>query len=191
MNTLAHMVVASAALTRPASPKRNMAVLAGAFLPDLSMFVFFAWSRLQGWTGEETWDVQYWSEPWQTLGAISNSAVLFGLLFAVALWRRWSLVAILSAAALIHIAFDFPLHADDAHRHFWPLTDWRFASPVSYWDLDHHGLLGGTIETAVTLIALVLLWRRFASARWRALWIGLGVLQGLAFAASIVWALNR
>lgn len=191
MNTLAHIVVASAALTRPASPKRNLAVLAGAFLPDLSMFVFFAWSRVQGWSGEETWNVQYWNEPWQTLGSISNSAVLFGLLLGLALWRHWHMVASLSAAALIHIAFDLPLHADDAHRHFWPLTDWRFVSPVSYWDPDHHGFLGGAIETGVTLIALVLLWRRFSSPRWRAVMIGLAVLQGLAFAASIVWALNR
>ena len=42
MNTIAHMVIASAALARPNTPKRNWAVLAGALAPDASMFVFFA-----------------------------------------------------------------------------------------------------------------------------------------------------
>ena len=118
------MVIASAALARAGTPKRNWTVLAGAFVPDASMFVFFAWSRLQGWSGDETWNVRYWMEPWQTLGAASNSFLVFGaaLALALALWRSSPLIAVFCGAALLHIALDFPLHADDAHRHFWPLT---------------------------------------------------------------------
>jgi len=34
----------------------------------------------------------------------------------------------------LHALFDFPLHHDDGHRHFWPFSEFRFDSPVSYWD---------------------------------------------------------
>ena len=189
MNTIAHMVVASAALARPEQSKRNWAVLLGAFLPDASMFVFFAWSRVQAWDGNETWNVQYWNEPWQMLGAASNSFVLFGILFAAAIWRKWPILSVIAAAALLHIALDFPLHADDAHRHFWPVSDWRFFSPVSYWDPDANGVLGGAIETMVALGATLLLWRCFPNRRWRAMFAGLALLQGLAFSAQIAWSL--
>ncbi len=190
MNTIAHMVIASAAFAQRDAPQRNTVILAGALAPDASMFVFFAWSRLQGWSGEETWNVQYWTEPWQTLGAISNSFVLFGLLLALALWRNWPLLFVFGAAALLHLVLDFPLHADDAHRHFWPLTDWRFFSPVSYWDPAYRGWLGVTVETAFALGASAVLWFRFPRPRWRLVFAALALLQGLAFAAQIAWSFS-
>ena len=187
MNTIAHMVIASAALARKDAPKRNWMVIGGAFIPDASMFVFFAWSRLQGWSGDETWNVQYWTEPWQTLGAASNSFVLFGALLIVAVWRKWNLWTVFAAAALLHIALDFPLHADDAHRHFWPLSDWRFFSPVSYWDPAQNGLIGASIETASALLATGVLWWRFPRLRWRLLFAALTALQLSAFGAQVAW----
>jgi len=188
MNTIAHTVIACAALSRPQDSQRNLAVVAGALVPDVSMFMFFAWSRIQGWGGDETWNVRYWMEPWQTLGAISNSLVLSGGLLAVALWRKWRLFAMASAAALIHIALDFPLHADDAHRHFWPLSDWRFNSPISYWDPSQNGRMGGAIETITVLVASVMLWRRFSSFKPRLVLALLMALQLAAFAALLSWA---
>ena len=187
MNTVAHLIIASAALSRPASAKRNWAIAAGALVPDASMFVFFGWSRIQGWTSYETWNVQYWAEPWQTLGALSNSFVLFGLLLGIALWRKWPRLIAASAAALVHIALDFPLHADDAHRHFWPLTDWRFQSPISYWDSDYLGWLGGLIEGSFVLGALALLWRRFNNSRWRAVYLGLAGMQVFFMIILVGW----
>ena len=190
MNTIAHMVVASAALAKPDSPRRNAAIILGAFAPDASMFIFFAWSRLQGWTGDETWNVRYWMEPWQSLGAISNSFVIWALIMALAFWRRTPLLWVAAAAALLHIALDFPLHADDAHRHFWPLTDWRFISQVSYWDPAANGLVGGAIETFLAFAALIVLWIRFQNIRWRLVFSALAFLQGLAFSAQIAWSLG-
>lgn len=180
------MAIASAVLARTDAPKRNGLVLAGAFIPDASMFVFFAWSRLQGWSGSETWSVQYWNEPWQALGAVSNSFVIFGLAFGFAIWRRAPILAVFCGAALLHIALDFPLHADDAHRHFWPISDWRFQSPVSYWDPDQNGLLGGAIETGCALIALTVLALRFKRTSWRALFIGLALVQIAALTAQVI-----
>ncbi len=154
------------------------------------MFVFFGWSRLQGWSGDETWNVQYWTEPWQSLGAVSNSFVIWALILALAFWKRTPLLWVAAAAALVHIAFDFPLHGDDAHRHFWPVTDWRFFSPVSYWDPEANGLLGGLIETVVTFAAIIVLWMRFKTRFWRIVFSTLAFLQGLAFSAQIAWILS-
>lgn len=191
MNTIAHMVLASAALARRDQAEKNWAALAGAIAPDASMFVFFGWSLIQGWSGDETWNVQYWTQPWQTLGAISNSFILFGLLLAFSLWRNRPALAAFSAAALLHLGLDFPLHADDAHRHFWPLTDWRFASPVSYWDPDQNGLIGSAFETLLALLATGILWLRFQALRWRALLLSLAALQSLSFALQVAWIVNR
>ena len=144
---------------------------------------------MQGWSGDETWNVQYWNEPWQMLGAVSNSFVWFGALFGIAVWRKWPILIVFAAAALLHVALDFPLHADDAHRHFWPITDWRFFSPVSYWDPQANGLIGGAIETLVALGATVLLWQRFPGLRWRALFAALALTQCLAFGVQLAWPL--
>ena len=78
-------------------------------------------------------------------------------------------VALLALAALVHLAGDLPLHADDAHRHFWPLTDWRFHSPVSYWDPAHYGGAFSIIEAVLGVALCVVLWRRFRAAWVRAL----------------------
>ena len=68
-------------------------------------------------------------------------------------WRArldwWSYSCI---GALLHVAGDFPVHHDDAHRHFFPLSDWRFASPVSYWDSSHYGDLFFPAELAVAAV---------------------------------------
>lgn len=188
MNTLAHVVVACAALNRRQAPKRNLAVVAGALIPDASMFVFFAWSRIRGWSGDETWNVRYWMEPWQSLGAVSNSFIVFGGVLALSLWRKWPLIAVAAVAALLHIALDFPLHADDAHRHFWPVSDWRFNSPISYWDPARNGRMGGLIETITVLVASIFLWRRFHSFRPRLMLALLFALQLAAFGALLSWA---
>ena len=117
------------------------------------------------------------------MGAVSNSFILFGLLCALAGWRKWPILTVFGLAALLHLLLDFPLHADDAHRHFWPVSDWRFQSPVSYWDPAFNGWLGVTIETIVTLAATAILWMRFSRVRWRLLFGVLALRQTLAFVA--------
>jgi len=60
-----------------------------------------------------------------------------------------------------------PLHVDDAHAHFWPFSDWRFVSPVSYWNPGYYGHIWAPIEGALALaLALIaVLWLRFQP-RW-------------------------
>jgi len=58
-----------------------------------------------------------------------------------------------------------PVHAEDAYRHFWPLTDWRFFSPLSYWDVNHHARWVGTVEVILAIGCIAWLWRKHP-ARW-------------------------
>lgn len=187
MITPTHLLVAAAAVARPGTPGRNRAALFGALLPDLSIYVLFFWAV---WIAEipqaRLWGVVYWSEPWQTLSAVSNSIPLFAALLALAWVRRWPVLAAFSVAALLHAALDLPVHAEDAHRHFWPLSDWRFVSPLSYWDPAHHADWVRPIETALAALCLVLLWRRFEGWRVRAALAATGA--GLA-AAPLIAAL--
>lgn len=68
--------------------------------------------------------------------------------------------------ALLHIALDAPVHASDAYRHFWPLSDWRFFSPLSYWETLHHAQWVALFEAALVALCTFMLWRRF-----KALWV--------------------
>jgi len=74
-----------------------------------------------------------------------------------------------SASALLHSAIDFLVHRDDAHMQFWPLTEWRFRSPLSYWDPAHGGDWFGLFEAALGILLIAVLFRRYRSRRVRAI----------------------
>jgi hypothetical protein len=169
VNTQTHLLLAAAVLGKGRTPSQQRAILAGALLPDLSIFVLAAWATLTGMPQAELWQVAYWSDGWQAVSAVSNSFPLWGALFAAGFFLKKPWAWLLPAAALLHLAFDLPLHAEDAHRHFWPLTDWRFISPVSYWDPARHGLIASSVEAGLGLFLCGLLWRRHQSRAVRAI----------------------
>jgi len=71
------------------------------------------------------------------------------------------MLLVFALAAILHVLTDLPLHHDDGHPHFWPLTNWIFRSPVSYWDPAHHGNVWSAFEFLLALTLIVILWRRF------------------------------
>ena len=184
MNTPTHILVACALLTRRAAINshenpplsqngslanwrtHNRIVFAGALLPDISIYIFFVWSQLFTNADFQTiWGELYWTEPWQTFSAFSNSIPLMVVL-AVAGWRfNKPLLLVIALAMLSHVALDLPFHADDAHKHFWPISHFRFHSPFSYWDNDHHSGWVSILELFILIIASTVLWRRFKT-RW-------------------------
>lgn len=114
----------------------------------------------------------------QNLIAYVNSAPLYaalgitGYLFKDKLWGLLCLV--FSLAALLHIAFDLPVHNHDAYRHFWPFSDWRFYSPFSYYETEHHARWVSLVEAGIATFCIVILWRRFTQ-----FWVKV-ILSGLA-----------
>jgi hypothetical protein len=166
------MLMSAAFLTRKGQSRATQfGIVFGGFIPDLSLTMMVLVTRFPQWSSANLWrkpDGLYWQEPWQTFSAISNSIPLYiGLtLLFVLLARRWAIagaLALVAGACLIHVLGDLPVHADDAHVHFWPFTDFRFHSPISYWDRRYYGDVVGYVEIGIGLVLAVMLWRRFPS----------------------------
>lgn len=176
MLTNTHILIAAAALTRPKFTRRqNLTIILGGLFPDLSVFVMALVGRMPGSEYTNLWrkpDGMYWQEPWQFLSALSNSIPLYvaALLAFMFLVRRhqslrglWLTCALFFAACLLHVIADFPVHADDAHVHFWPLTGERFHSPISYWQSQFYGNWVSAFEIVLGLALGIVLWRRFSA----------------------------
>jgi hypothetical protein len=101
------------------------------------------------------------------------------------MWRAPAMVA-LCGAALLHLGFDFLLHHDDGRAHFWPISNWIFQSPVSYWDGKHYGDIVGPLEVLASLGCCAVLWRRFTGQGMRVL---IAMLALLEFAPIIIFAI--
>ncbi|SLN57511.1 hypothetical protein PSA7680_03011 [Pseudoruegeria aquimaris] len=162
MNTPAHLLLGAAVFARPKARAVTAAALLGALMPDLSLYLLAGGSiYVLGIPPETVFDEYYFSDGWQTIFAIDNSFVLWGALFAFALWWRRAPLIAFAGSGLLHLVTDFLLHNDDARRQFWPLSDWVFHSPVSYWDPAHYGRIMGPLEALLCLALGVILWRRF------------------------------
>lgn len=185
MNTPAHLIFGAAAFARPGDRRVNVAALAGALLPDLSLYLMASWSLFVLRLPPETvFGELYFSDRWQAVFAVDNSIPLWSLVLGVGLVLRNRVVVAFAGAGLLHLALDFPLHHDDARRHFWPVSDWVFQSPLSYWDSRFHGNIVGPLEIAACLALCGVLWRRFREWPARALILiaaGAEAMPGLLF----------
>ncbi len=162
MNTPAHLIVGTALFSRTDQKGTYVAALAGSFAPDVSLYVMVAVSIwVMGISAETVFREYYYSDAWQSVFAVDNSFILWTVLLALALWRDWPRVMAFAGAGLAHLALDFPLHTHDARQHFWPVSDWVFFSPVSYWDQSAYAGVVGPMELALSVVLAVLLFRKF------------------------------
>lgn len=160
MNTPAHLLLGAAAFGR-GERKLIWAALAGSLLPDLSLYLLVGVSLyVLDLPAQTVFRELYYSDLWQTIFAIDNSVFLWSGVLALAVWRRVPWAIALAGAALLHIAFDLPLHHDDGRAHFWPFSDWIFESPFSYWDHRHGADMVAPVAAVLSVICAVLLWMR-------------------------------
>ncbi len=187
MNTPAHLILGAAAFARPGARAVNAAAILGALTPDLSLYLMAGWAmHLQGIAPRVVFGELYYSDAWQAVFAVDNSVPLWALLLLAGLARKSRVAVAFAGAGLLHLAFDLPLHNEDARRHFWPLTDWVFRSPLSYWDNDRHGNIVGSLEIAACGALSLVLWRRFRGAlAWALIALGLA----LEVAPGLLWSM--
>lgn len=191
MNSPTHSLLALALLSRRGSPKRNWAVFIGSLVPDIAIYLWYPYQAfIKGESGRRIWSELYFEPPMQNLIALFNSIPIYAVLAAAGyaargrLWGKCLLVFAL--AALIHMATDLPVHGHDAYRHFWPISDWRFYSPFSYWEVDHHAGWVSVIEAALAIGSIIVICKRFPR-----LWVKivLGIFAGLYVLMPVVISL--
>lgn len=160
MNTPAHLLLGTAAFGKSNHRAVTIAAFLGALFPDLSLYVMVAiFVFFLDIPASVVFDELYFSESWQLVFKIDNSFLLWGVVLFAGIKLRKAWLTALASAALLHLAFDFPLHHDDARAHFWPLTDWRFISPVSYWDTNHLASWVAPVEVVLSVGAAVVVWK--------------------------------
>ena len=146
--------------------KRNLAIFFGSLIPDIAIYLWAPYqSIVNGVSGKEMWGELYFQAPMQNLIAWFNSIPIYAALAMIGFAARskiWGkLLLFFALAALTHMATDFPVHADDAYRHFWPISDWRYHSKFSYWDGDYHAVWVSRFESVLALGCVAVLWQRF------------------------------
>jgi hypothetical protein len=190
MNTPAHVMINLLCLGRRETPQVIVPVLVGAILPDLPIFIFYAVEKLIFKTPERIiWSEAYYAPHWQNWIDLFNSIPFALIGLGIALWQGSNIGRLLFSSVLLHIAGDFPLHHDDAHRHFFPFSNWRFESPVSYWDPAYHGTLMTGLEALAVVISCIVLVKTYRSQAGRVVISMIGMLYLLQFAyVFFVWA---
>ncbi len=189
MNTTAHAIINSVILGKKAKPYLISAVIVGSLLPDLPMILFYAWQRLVSGADEsDIWSNLYYQEGWQTFFDVFNSIpiALAGLVTAFLFKKRW--ITLFFAGMLLHAFGDLPFHQEDAHRHFFPFSDWRYFSPISYWNPNHHGALFSILEAIAVFWGIIYLVRKYREFSTRLVFLVLGGIHlsywGFAF---VMW----
>ncbi|HIE94150.1 MAG TPA: hypothetical protein EYQ83_15290 [Acidobacteria bacterium] len=174
MNTPTHVMLNALVLGRGRWLSHWLAISGGAVAPDLSMVFLFAYERVVRGTPERViWSTRYFDPDWQLVVDLFNSFPLIGLGALVA-WRlRATAWLAFFASMALHCVTDLLVHREDAHAHFFPLSSWRFISPVSYWDPRHYGWLVGPLELLLIVGGALVLFRSETRV-WRR--IGRGVL---------------
>ncbi len=160
MNTPAHLIVNLCVLGRKKSPRSQWAILLGALLPDSPMFLFYFVEKVIRDVPEYLiWTRDYYLDGWQNFIDVFNSIPLIGLGWFIAFRMQSRVGQLLFLSMMVHVFGDLPVHHDDAHRHFFPLFNWRFESPISYWDPQHYGHIVTLFEIGALLLCSVFLLR--------------------------------
>jgi len=181
VNTPAHLIFGTAAFGKPGNARVTIAAVLGSLAPDISLYVMVSWSIfVAGINPNVVFGEYYYSSTWQQVFAVDNSFVLWGLGLGLAMGARRPAFIAFASAGLLHLAFNFPVHNHDARMHFWPLSDWVFVSPISYWERLFHAGIVSPIELMLALGFVGVLFYRFRRISSRALIIIAAALEILA-----------
>jgi len=189
VNTPSHLVINLALLGGVADNPPVAAVALGSMLPDLPIWIYFLQARLIRRLPQHViWSKACDDSAWNDASDATHSFPLIILPMAVSAWLQEPWWSWLFASMGLHALFDLLLHHDDAHRHFFPLSGWRFASPVSYWDVRYHGAIAARLEVFAVLLACIVLWQRYPSSAMR--WLTGGIAGMYALFSVIAWMIR-
>ena len=187
MQTPSHFLISALVSKRfgkgMALPIHTFAFLTGSVLPDIPFTLltlgyeaYYGWFKLTPPNGGSVmeylhFDLFFVDPVWIISHNFFHSLVVNVILlclgyFAFKRAYRWGIpIFWLSGSMMLHTIIDIFTHNRDGPLIFFPLNwTYRFASPVSYWEVDHYGLVFMIFEYALDLTILGYLgyhkWRR-------------------------------
>ena len=182
-HTIYSWAVAKATKQAP-DMRRTLVFVAGGVVPDLPVYVFFlVHTFLIGSAQSDMWNMYYFDSAWTPFITLSHSLILWPLLLLFAILMKRTLTKYFAISALLHVSLDFFVHHDDAYRHFWPLTDWKFMSPLSYYDPQYFGNWVSGIDTVLIIGLLAWLSTIYTNTKAR---VGIAVVVLLYITAGIL-----
>ncbi len=190
MDTGAHIVCNLVVQSKRSNGRVFAAIIAGAILPDLPIMLFYAWESIIMKSPESViWSDLYYLPAWQNFFDILNSLPLILVALILGVIFKTPLIVVIALSMTLHVLLDLPLHNDDAHRHFFPFSDWRFTSPVSYWDPRYYGDIMHIVQLVLVAIGLIILWFRHISRMEKTVlaMLGIGYLLFQIFVV-VVWS---
>ena len=138
--------------------------LIGGILPDIALYFFFIYYKLiMGVPTNLIWSELYFDSAWTPIFTLAHSFILWPVLLAVAQLYKKRCLFWLSIGAFTHSVTDFFVHNTDAYAHFWPFSNWKFFSPLSYWDPNYYGEFVSRLDSFFILLLLLFLFRRYQS----------------------------
>ena len=154
MKTPSHAIINLAILGRTQHSELNLLIVTGGILPDIPIFLFYFWAKYIARLPEATiWSKAYYEPFVQNIVALFHSIPLAGIGWLIAYYLGLPSVQILFISMILHSLGDLPVHNDDAHRHFFPFSNYRFISPISYWDRKHYGSIVSLVEMLLVLLS--------------------------------------
>ncbi|NJK73894.1 MAG: hypothetical protein HC849_23180 [Oscillatoriales cyanobacterium RU_3_3] len=154
MNTPSHAIINLAILGKAQHPELNLLIVTGGILPDIPIFLFYFWAKYIARLPEATiWSKAYYDPAVQNIVALFHSIPLGAIGWLIAYYFGWQSLQILCLSMILHSLGDLPVHNDDAHRHFFPFSNYRFISPFSYWDRNHYGTIVSLVEMLLVMLS--------------------------------------
>lgn len=185
MNTPAHIIFSLALLGPRRAAKFAVAITIGALLPDVMMMVFYAYEKWMQVPEQVIWNEHYFRPLWQNVFDLTNSIPIFAAAAILCAWLKRHSWMFLWVSSMIHCLLDFWVHREDSHRHFYPFSDYRFISPVSYWDPTHYGDIVSVLEVVFFVIGFVFLWGAGRNAMQSI--TTMSTLRGIVFITGIIY----
>ncbi len=144
-------------LAKQGSPKKTaLAAALGATLPDAPMALgaSWLWTKLKGFSRKDFDDKVCGRSLFRGPDAALHSALVAASAMLVEHILRGKNSTFLIGWAG-HILADFFTHGEDARPVFWPLSEWKFESPISYRDKERHGRISTLVEHAALAISIL------------------------------------
>lgn len=142
-----------------------------AIAPDIGLYLcvfiyaiysqYFLWNSLDV-TFRYSFDILYfensvWIFAYNFLHSPLMILVFFWIskIFQNYLGKYYRLLFWFFIGCSLHTLFDIPLHHNDGPRIFYPLSDYIFHSPVSYWNTDYHAGYVIPLELSMCIIMIL------------------------------------